>query len=337
MCQYSVTRRDGVPVDWHLVNLGKHATGGFGLVMTEATAVLPEGRISPLDTGIWSDDHIEPWRRITSFVGAQGAVPAIQLGHAGRRASTYAPFAVESGSVPAGAGGWATFSSTARALDGFAAPQALTAAGIAQVVGAFAAAARRADAAGFGVVEVHAAHGYLIHQFLSPLINDRTDEYGGSFQNRCRLAVQVAEAIRAAWPDDKPVFFRISGTDWATGGWDAEQAGQLALLLKQAGVDLIDVSSGGSIPGQQIPVGPGYQVPLAQRVKQISDMHVSTVGLITEPAQAEQILVTRQADAVMLARAAIREPAWALRAAHELGVPSSEIAYPPAHTRGAWR
>lgn len=337
MCQYSVFGQDGMPGDWHLVNLGQFATGGFGLVMTEATAVVPEGRISPEDTGLWSDEHIEPWRRITTFLREQGAVPAIQLAHAGRKASTAGPFAEHHGSVAAADGGWPTVSSTSRAFGDYAAPRALSTDEVAALPAAFAAAAVRADQAGFDVVEIHAAHGYLVHQFLSPLVNDRTDEYGGTFDNRIRLAVEIADAVRAVWPDEKPLFFRISGTDWAEGGWDAAQSAQLAAVLKQHGVDLMDVSSGGAVEHQNIPVGPNYQVHLADEVRRDGGLPVTAVGLITDPKQAEQILVAGEADAIMLARAAIREPAWAFRAAHVLGVPADEIPYPVQHRRGAWR
>lgn len=337
MCQYSAFDRDGMPGDWHLVNLGKFATGGFGLVMTEATAVVPEGRISPEDTGLWSDEHIEPWRRIAQFVRSEGAVPAIQLAHAGRKASTFAPFAGQDGSVPEADGGWQTVSSTDRAFGDYAAPRALDTDEVAALPAAFAAAAVRADQAGFEVVEIHAAHGYLIHQFLSPLVNDRADQYGGTFENRIRLAVEIADAVRAVWPADKPLFYRISGTDWADGGWDAPQSARLAAELKQHGVDLMDVSSGGAVEHQKIEVGPGYQVHLAAEVRRDGGLPVTTVGLITEPQQAEQVLSSGAADAVMLARAAIREPAWPLRAAHELGVGRDAAPYPPQHIRGAWR
>jgi len=337
MCQYSCFAQDGMPTDWHLVHLGSHATGGFGLVMSEATAVVPEGRISPEDTGIWSDEHIAPWRRITEFVRSQGATVGIQLAHAGRKASAYAPFAAETGNVPDSAGGWQSVAPTARAFTGHAAPQVLDRDQLASIPERFAEAARRADAAGFEVVEIHAAHGYLLHQFLSPLVNDRTDDYGGSFDNRTRLVLDVADAVRAVWPDDRPLFVRLSASDWADGGWDVTQTAELSALLKQHGVDLVDVSSGGAVAEQQIMVGPGYQVPFAREVRASAGVPVSAVGMITEPAQAEHILTEGSADAVMLGRVALREPAWPLRAAHELGVAPKEAPYPPQYERGVWR
>jgi 2,4-dienoyl-CoA reductase-like NADH-dependent reductase (Old Yellow Enzyme family) len=337
MCQYSAFDRDGVPGDWHLVNLGQHATGGFGLVMTEAAAVVPEGRISPEDAGIWSEDHVAPWRRITDFVRGQGAVPAMQLAHAGRKASTYSPFADGTGTVPADQGGWETVGPSALAFEGYAAPRELTTDEVAALPAAFAAAAERADRAGFDVVEVHAAHGYLLHEFLSPLSNVRTDQYGGSFDGRTRLVVEVVDAIRAVWPADKALFVRFSATDWAPGGWDVHETAKLAAVLADHGVDLVNVSTGGLVAHQEIPIGPGYQVPAAAEVRSVSGLPVVAVGLITDPAQAEQILQDGSADAVMLARAAIREPAWPLRAAHELGVAPKDAPYPPQHERGAWR
>ena len=336
MCQYSAFDRDGMPTDWHLVNLGQHATGGFGLVMTEATAVVPEGRISPEDVGIWSDAHVAPWRRIADFVRGQGAVPAMQLAHAGRKASTYG-LSGQAGTVPADEGGWEPVGPTAVAYDGYDVPRELTTAEVEALPQAFADAARRADEAGFEVVEIHAAHGYLLHQFVSPLSNQRTDQYGGSFDGRTRLVVEVVDAVRSVWPDDKPLFVRFSATDWADGGWDVEQTARLAAVLRGHGVDLVDVSSGGLVAHQQIDVRPGYQVPFAHEVRQVAGVPVVAVGLITEPEQAEEVLSEGSADAVMLARAAIREPAWPLRAAHELGVDARQAPYPPQHARGAWR
>ncbi|WP_254052144.1 tRNA-dihydrouridine synthase [Aeromicrobium sp. A1-2] len=335
MCQYSCFERDGMPTDWHLVNLGQHAMGGFGLVVTEATAVVPEGRISPEDTGIWSDEHIEPWRRITDFVRSQGTIAAIQLAHAGRKGSTWSPFSEGSGTAPAEVGGWEPVGPSALAFEGLDVPRALATQEVAALPQAFADAAVRADAAGFDVVEIHGAHGYLIHEFLSPLANQRTDRYGGSFANRTRLVVEIVDAVRAVW--DKPVFVRLSASDWADGGWTVEETAQLGSVLKQHDVDLLDVSSGGAVAHQKIDIGPGYQVPFAREVRSVSGLPVAAVGLITDPAQAEQVLVDGDADIVMLARAAIREPAWPLRAAHELGVSHREAPYPPQHTRGAWR
>jgi 2,4-dienoyl-CoA reductase-like NADH-dependent reductase (Old Yellow Enzyme family) len=337
MCQYSAFDRDGMPGDWHLVNLGRHASGGFGLVMTEAAAVVPEGRISPEDVGIWSDDHIAPWRRVADFVRGQGAVPAMQLAHAGRKASTFSPFGGGAGTVPVEEGGWETVGPSPIAFEGFTAPREMSTAEVAEVPGAFAAAAERADRAGFDVVEVHAAHGYLIHQFLSPLSNQRTDGYGGSFEGRTRLAIEVVDAIRAVWPDDKPLIVRFSATDWADGGWDVDETARLAAVLADHGVDLVDVSTGGLVAHQDIPVAPGYQVPMAAEVRRVSGLPTVAVGLITEPDQAQQVLDEGSADAVMLARGAIREPSWPLRAAHALGVPASDAPYVPQYRRGVWR
>ncbi|MCD9199699.1 NADH:flavin oxidoreductase/NADH oxidase [Aeromicrobium wangtongii] len=336
MCQYSCFERDGMPTDWHLVNLGQHATGGFGVVMTEATAVVPEGRISPEDTGIWSDEHIAPWRRIADFVREQGAVPAMQLAHAGRKASTYG-LGGSDGTVPPAEGGWEPVAPSAVAYEGYATPRELTTAEVEQIPAAFAAAAARADRAGFDVVEIHAAHGYLLHQFLSPLSNQRTDQYGGSFEHRTRLVVEVVDAVREVWPADKPLFIRFSATDWADGGWDVEQTARLSGQLKGHGVDLVDVSSGGLVAHQQIAVCPGYQVPFAAQVRDEADVPVVAVGLITEPKQAQAVLDEGSADAIMLARVAIREPGWPLRAAHELGLEAKDAPYPPQHVRGAWR
>ncbi|WP_229053506.1 NADH:flavin oxidoreductase/NADH oxidase [Aeromicrobium sp. Leaf350] len=337
MCQYSVPKQDGVPTDWHLVNLGRHATGGFGLVTTEAAAVVPEGRISPEDAGIWNDDQADAWARVASFVQSQGALAAIQIAHAGRKASTYAPFADGDGSVPEAEGGWETQAPSAAAFEGYDEPTELTTAQIADLVQAFADAAVRADRAGFDVLNVHAAHGYLLHEFVSPLANHRTDEYGGSFENRTRVVVEVVDAVRAVWPDDKPLFVRISATDWADGGWDVEQSTRLAAVLKEHGVDLVDVSSGGAVAHQQITVEPGYQVPFAADIRKGADLPVSAVGLITEPAQAQAVLDDGSADAIMLARVAIREPSWPLRAAHELGIAPADAPYAPQYERGAWR
>jgi 2,4-dienoyl-CoA reductase-like NADH-dependent reductase (Old Yellow Enzyme family) len=318
MCQYSST--DGMATDWHLVHLGAFATGGAGLVITEATAVLPEGRISPQDLGIWSDAHVPVLRRITDFIHEQGSVAGIQLAHAGRKASTRRPWSGH-GAAPVSEGGWDNVmapSAIAFAPD-YPQPHALTLDGIAQVVDAFIAAARRALDAGFKVAEVHAAHGYLMHQFLSPLANQRTDQYGGSFENRARLTCEVSAAVRAVWPDDLPVIVRISATDWAEGGWDVDESVQLAARLKTLGVDLIDVSSGGLASHQQITVGPGYQVPFARRVRHDGDIPTAAVGLITEAQQAEDIIVNGDADMVLLAREVLRNPHWPLLAAHQLG------------------
>jgi len=336
MCQYSVERRDGVPTDWHLVNLGARAQGGFGLLLTEATAVTADGRISPQDTGLWNDAQRDAWARIVDFVHDQGAAIGVQLAHAGRKASTYRGFAGEpEGSVPAEQGGWPTVSSSADAFPGYDAPREMTLDDIAAVVRAFGDAARRSLEAGFDTIEIHGAHGYLIHQFLSPLANHRTDAYGGDFEGRTRLLVEIVDAVRAVVPADMPVLVRLSATDWTEGGWDPEQTVAVSALLKEHGVDLVDVSSGGAVHAQ-IPVGPGYQVPFARAVREGAGLPSGAVGLITSPQQAERVLASGEADVVLLARAALREPAWPQRAAAELGVDWHEAAYPQPYARGHW-
>jgi 2,4-dienoyl-CoA reductase-like NADH-dependent reductase (Old Yellow Enzyme family) len=336
MCQYSVEKQDGVPTDWHLVHLGSRAALGYGLILTEATAVTPDGRISPQDTGIWNDEQVWGWRRIVDFVHGQGTPIGIQLAHAGRKASTYAPWHGHN-TVSESEGGWPTVGPSAVAFTGYATPAELTDEQIAGIVTAFADGAVRADDAGFDVVEVHAAHGYLLHQFLSPLSNTRTDRYGGSFENRVRLVLEVVDAVRAGWPAGKPVLVRISATDWVEGGWTVAESAELGGLLREHGVDLVDTSSGGLDPAQQIAVGPGYQVSFARDVRTKGGIATGAVGLITEPAQAQQILDEGSADVVLLARVALREAAWPLRAAHELGLPRDEATYPPQYLRGAWR
>ncbi|NQX34008.1 NADH:flavin oxidoreductase/NADH oxidase [Herbiconiux sp. VKM Ac-2851] len=319
MCQYSVEARDGVPTDWHLMHLGQFAAGGAGLVMTEATAVVPEGRISPQDLGLWNDGQRDALARIAAFIRAQGAVPAIQLAHAGRKASTFRPWDARRGTVPAEEGGWPTVAPSAIAFGDYAEPRALDAAELPALVTAFGDAARRAREAGFEVFEVHAAHGYLLHQFLSPLSNTRTDAYGGSLENRARLVLEVVRAVRAAVGEDLVVFVRFSATDWAEGGWNEEDTAIVSGWVRDAGGDLVDVSSGGNVRHQSIPVGPLYQVPLAEAVKDGSGVPVSAVGLITTPQQAEDVVASGRADAVMLARELLRDPHFALRAAEELG------------------
>ena len=333
MCQYSAV--DGVPGDWHLVNLEARAQGGFGLVVAEASAVVPEGRITPQDTGIWSSEQTEAWGRVVDFVHSQGARAGIQLAHAGRKASTFRPWSEQRGSVPAGDGGWETVGPSDEAFPGYSAPREMTVDEIQAVPGAFADAAVRAHEAGFDVVEIHAAHGYLLHQFLSPLSNRRTDGYGGSLEARSRLLVEVTDAVRAAWPADKPLFVRVSATDWLPDGLSVDDVAQVSKVLGEHGVDLVDVSTGGNAPAQ-IPVGPGYQVPAARDVRGVAGIPVSAVGLITEPAQAEQVLADGSADAVMLGREALRDPHWPLRAAHELGVPVEDARWQPQYVRGAW-
>ncbi|HEY5515316.1 MAG TPA: NADH:flavin oxidoreductase/NADH oxidase [Pengzhenrongella sp.] len=333
MCQYSAV--DGVPNDWHLVHLGARAAGGFGLVLTEATAVVPEGRISLQDTGLWAGEQAVAWHRIVDFVHARGTLVGVQLAHAGRKASTYVPWSSGRGSLSVADGGWSSLAPSDVAFPGYAAPSAMTPAQVAAVPAAFAAAATRAHAAGFDVVEIHAAHGYLLHEFLSPLSNERTDEYGGSLENRARLVVDVVDAVRAVWPDDRPLFVRFSGTDWAEGGLTVDEVTQVAKDLGAHGVDLVDVSSGGNVPAT-IPVGPGYQVPAARAVREGSGLPVGAVGLITSPHQAEQVLVDGAADVVLLGRAALRDPMWPLRAAHELGVPPERAPWPPQYARATW-
>ena len=333
MCQYSAV--DGVPDDWHLVHLASRAVGGFGLVIAEATAVVAEGRITPQDTGLWNDEQAAAWRRITDVVHARGSRAGIQLAHAGRKAATYRPWDAGRGSVPVPDGGWATVGPSPVAFPGYAAPAALTEDEVRAVPQQFAAAARRAVAAGFDVVEVHAAHGYLLHQFLSPLSNQRTDEFGGSLENRARLLVDVVDAVRGVWPDERPLLVRVSATDWVDGGLTVDEVTQVAKDLAGHGVDLVDVSTGGNVDAH-IPVGPGYQVPAARAVRAGSGLPVAAVGLIESPQQAEQLLVDGAADVVLLGRAALREPYWPLRAAHELGEPVAGVPWPDQYRRGTW-
>ena len=318
MCQYSA--KDGFADDWHLVHLGSRAVGGTGLIMVEATAVTAQGRISPGDLGIWSDAHIEPLARIARFVKSQGAVPSIQLAHAGRKGSSNLPWLAGNGLLTAEEGGWEVIAPSAIPFDeGCPVPKELDAAGIEAVVEAFEAATRRALQAGFEIIEIHAAHGYLLHEFLSPLSNHRTDEYGGSFENRSRLLLRIAERLRALIPQELPLFVRISATDWAEGGWDIDESVLLARELKQRGVDVIDVSSGGLVPKAKIPVGKGYQVPFARRIRNEADIRVGAVGLITEFAHANEIITAGDANLVFLARELMRDPYWALHAQQALG------------------
>lgn len=318
MCQYSSDQ--GYANDWHLVHLGGFATGGAGLVFTEAAAVTAEGRISPWDLGIWDDAHIPMLRRITDFVRAQGAVVGIQLAHAGRKASTRRPWEGAGTILPAD-GGWENVlaPSAIAFADNYPLPHALTLDGIAHIVAAFRTSAQRALMAGFQVAEIHAAHGYLLHEFLSPLSNQRTDDYGGSFVNRARMTLEVAAAVRAMWPTDLPVFVRISATDWVDGGWDIDDSVRLAAQLKVLGVDVIDCSSGGLSAQQHIAIGPAYQVPFSARIKREADIATAAVGLITTPEQAERIVADGDADMVLLARELLRNPRWPLMAAHALG------------------
>jgi 2,4-dienoyl-CoA reductase-like NADH-dependent reductase (Old Yellow Enzyme family) len=332
MCQYSA--QDGLANDWHLVHLGGLAQGGAGLVLTEATAVLPEGRITAEDLGLWSDGQIEPLRRIRHFINAQGAAAGIQLAHAGRKASTSKPWAGKPGTVPLNEGGWTTAGPSPIPFDAqHRAPSALDGEQIGHVVQAFVQAARRALTAGFQVAEIHAAHGYLLHQFLSPLSNQRQDAYGGSFDNRIRLLLEVTTAVRSVWPEDLPLLVRLSATDWVDGGWNPDETVELARRLKPLGVDLIDVSSGGTAASAKMPIGPGYQTRFAERVRQEAGMPSSAVGMITQPAQAEHILRTGQADLVMLGRELLRDPRWPLHAAEALG--ESNVPWPAPYLRAA--
>jgi 2,4-dienoyl-CoA reductase-like NADH-dependent reductase (Old Yellow Enzyme family) len=329
MCQYSCV--DGFATDWHLVHLGSRAVGGAGLVIVEATAVEARGRISPQDLGIWSDAHAEPLARIAAFMRAQGAVPGIQLAHAGRKASTYRPWS-GSGAVPAPEGGWEEViaPSAIPFSDTYPQPDAMTVAEMQAVRDAFVAATHRALTAGFEYVEIHAAHGYLLHTFLSPLANRRTDAYGGSLENRMRFALEVTEAVRAVWPVRYPLAVRLSATDWVEGGWTVEESVILAKALHERGVDMIVASSGGTSPLQQIPASPGYQVPFAERIRHEAEVPTMAVGLITEPEQAEGILAAGQADLIALARQLLRDPYWPLHAANALGV---DLAWPDQYAR----
>lgn len=336
MCQYSAD--EGMPGEWQLVHLAARASGGFGLLLTEAAAVVPEGRITPHDVGLWSDEQALAWQPVVAAVHARGAQIAVQLAHAGRKASTYRPWSQAQGTVPPDDGGWVTVAPSAVPFPGYAAPVELDAAGIAGVVEAFAAAARRALAAGFDAVEVHAAHGYLIHQFLSPLSNERTDGYGGDLAGRARLLIEVVTAVRAAWPDDRPLLVRLSATDWTEGGLTVEDVATVATWLAPLGVDLVDVSSGGNVLAP-VAVGPGYQVPFARAVRAASGLATSAVGLIGSGAEAERVLAEGSADVVMIGRPALADAAWPLRAAHELGVPVAAdggAPWPPQYVRGAW-
>jgi len=328
MCEYSSD--DGFANDWHLVHLGSRAVGGAGLVLTEAAAVTAAGRISPADLGIYRDEHVAPLARIARFVERQGAVPGIQLAHAGRKASTGAPWD-GGGPVSEADGGWQTVAPSAVPYaEHDSMPNALSAREIAEVVHAFATAARRSVAAGFRVIELHAAHGYLLHQFFSPLSNRRTDAYGGSFPNRTRIARDVVAAVREAIGPEVPLFARISATDWAEGGWTVEESIALSRDLAALGVDLIDVSSGGLTPAQQIAVGPGYQVPFAERIRSEARVATGAVGMITQARQADDIVGSEQADIVLLARELLRDPYWPLHAATELGV---DVAWPNQYLR----
>jgi 2,4-dienoyl-CoA reductase-like NADH-dependent reductase (Old Yellow Enzyme family) len=331
MCQYSSV--DGFANDWHLVNLGSFAVGGAALVMAEASAVQANGRISPQDLGIWQDAHVEGLARLAHFVQSQGSAAGIQLAHAGRKASTHRPWGGHGALTPA-QGGWldVVAPSAIAFSDTYPRPTALTVEGIAGVVDAFADAATRAWEAGFRVVEIHAAHGYLLHEFLSPLSNTRHDVYGGTFDNRCRLTVDVVRAVRRRWPDRAPLFVRVSATDWADGGWHIDECVDLARRLAAEGVDVIDCSSGGNVSHQRIPIGPGYQVPFAERIKREAGVLTGAVGLITDPRQADDIITGGRADVVLLAREMLRDARWPLHAAQALG---HEVSWPAQYLRAA--
>jgi 2,4-dienoyl-CoA reductase-like NADH-dependent reductase (Old Yellow Enzyme family) len=329
MCEYSAV--DGLANDWHLVHLGSRAVGGAGLLLTEANAVTADGRISPVDLGIWSDAHVEPLARIVKFCEDQGAVLGTQLAHAGRKASTAAPWLSRDPVAPE-QGGWRpVWAPSALAYDeGWIVPAALDETGIASIVAAFGAATVRAHAAGLRVIELHAAHGYLMHTFLSPLANTRTDRYGGSFENRIRFTLEVVDAVRARWPESLPLFVRLSATDWIEGGWTIEESVDLAKILRSRGVDLIDASSGGLAPQQRIAAGPGYQVPFAAQIRRDAGIATGAVGMITEAEQAEAIVAAGDADLVLIARELLRDPYWPLHAARTLGV---DVAWPNQYQR----
>ena len=330
MCQYSA--QDGHPQTWHLVHLGSRAVGGASLVIAEATAVQEHGRISIADTGIYNDAHIASWKPIAEFIRASGAVAGLQLAHAGRKASTAPPW--QGGKpVAIGEGGWEIVAPSALPFDtGYQTPRALSLSDIHGVIAAFRRAAERALAAGFEVIEIHGAHGYLLHEFLSPFSNIRTDEFGGSLENRMRLPMRVTQAVRQVWPSRLPLFFRVSATDWQEGGWDLEQSIELARRLKPLGVDLIDVSSGGNLPHAKIPVGPGYQVPFSEAIRKQAEIPTSALGMIIDAVQAETILSAEQADLVVLARELLRDPYWPRRAAQQMNFKLT----PPVQYQRAW-
>jgi 2,4-dienoyl-CoA reductase-like NADH-dependent reductase (Old Yellow Enzyme family) len=332
MCEYSSV--DGYSTDWHLVHLGSRAVGGAALVLTEATAVAANGRISPQDLGIYDDGHVPGLARIVRFIHEQKTFAGIQLAHAGRKGSTARPWD-GGGRLGPDAGGWQPVGPTAEPFaENYPVPCPLGVAEIGEIVAAFRAAAQRALAAGFDVIEIHAAHGYLIHEFLSPLVNTRTDEYGGSFQNRARLCLEIVDAVRGVWPERLPLFIRISATDWKAGGWDVDAAVALARLLEDRGIDLVDCSSGGAVVDQQIAVGPGYQVPFAERIRRDAGIPTGAVGLITDAHQADAIIVNGQADVVLLARELLRDPYWPLHAADRLNV---VVPWPAQYLRAAHR
>ncbi len=332
MCMYSCENQDGVVSDFHLVHLGARALGGAGLVMAEASGVNPAGRITPWCPGIWSDEQAKAWLRVNDFIHAQGSATAIQLAHAGRKASTYR-MQSGSGSVPLDQGGWQTYSATDEAFTGYAAPRMLATDEIPGLVADFVLAAQRSVDAGFDALEIHAAHGYLLHQFLSPLSNQREDQYGGSLENRARFLLQIVEQVRNAIGEDVPLMVRFSATDYVEGGWDQQQTNQVASWASELGADLFDISSGGIVTGVKIPTGPGYQVDLAESVGNATGSDVAAVGQITNAAQAEAILQRGEVDVIMVGREFLRDPFMGLRAAHELG---EEVSWPVQYERGKW-
>lgn len=334
MCQYSCENKDGVVNQWHEVHYGSRSVGGAGMVIVEATAVSAIGRITPWCAGIWNEEQVVAWKRVTDFIAQHGAKSAIQLAHAGRKASTQRGWDGKSGSIAIEDGGWEAVSSTSEAFEGYAAPRELTTAEVYEVVDEFKQSAERSVRAGFDAIEIHAAHGYLIHEFLSPLTNQREDEFGGSLENRARLLLEIVKAMRSVMPESMPLMIRFSATDYREGGWDLEQTKEVAKWCAEAGTDLFDISSGGLITGVKIPTGPGYQVPLAIGVGEVIDQPVAAVGQITTSAQAEKILSSGGVDVIAIARASLRDPYWPLRAAAELGV---ELDYwAKQYTRGQW-
>jgi 2,4-dienoyl-CoA reductase-like NADH-dependent reductase (Old Yellow Enzyme family) len=318
MCQYSSI--NGFPSDWHLVHLGSRAVGGAGLILTEATAVSLEGRISPDDAGIWNEEQVNAYKKITSFIKSQNSVSGIQLAHAGRKASTYSPWK-GSGEVKVENGGWITLApSPIPFSENFPHPKEMSEEDVQLVIDQFTKAAKRSIEAGFEVIELHFAHGYLVHEFYSPISNKRKDKYGGNLENRCRFAIEIAKSVRETIPDGTPLFARISSTDWVENGWDIDQSIKLAKWLKEVGVDLIDCSSGGNVSNAKIPAGPGYQIPFAEKIKKEAKILTGGVGLITTAEQAEEIISSEKADIVLLAREMLRDPYWALHAAKKLNV-----------------
>ena len=332
MCMYSAEGKDGMPGSWQEIHLGSRAIGGAGLIIVEASAVSPEGRITPWCTGIWNDEQALAWKQIVQLCQSHGAKMAMQLAHAGRKASCHREWSGV-GSIPVAEGGWETISATDVAFGDYAAPRKLSTEEIPDLVKAFADAAKRSVEAGFDALEIHAAHGYLFHQFLSPLSNSRDDQYGGSLENRARMLLETIQAVREVVPSGMPVFLRLSATDYAEGGWDLEQTIQVSKWATELGVDLIDVSSGGLITGVKIPTGPGYQVPFSKEVHKQIDTPVSAVGQITESQQAEQILQSGEVDVILIGRASLRDPYWPLRAAAELG---ADVPWPSQYSRGKW-